>query len=406
MDELNDPFDESAESSGYPEDEEIASVEDSPLPAAPHPDLWRRTLHFLDQNSTYLLAFLVAVAVTWAARQRFSAETASAAPPPLVIAAPAVQASFAKPWESPASELPPFEAIYESIDGGILRKISLHTDIPTRPRVDVITYTVVKNDTLFGIAEKFGLQPETLLWGNFAVLRDSPHELRPDQVLNILPVNGTYHQWAEGQGLNGVAEFYGVTAQDIIDWPGNHLDPDIDPANPNIEPGTWLIVPEGRREFNGWPEIPQITRRATRTVLVDAGPGQCAGPFSGLVGSGGFIWPTTSHRISGYVYSAYHGGVDLGAILGDPIFAADAGVVVYAGWNNWGYGNLVVIDHGNGWQTVYAHLNTWNVVCGQSVTQGAVLGGAGTTGRSSGVHLHFEMRSEVYGRVNPLNFLP
>src|SRR3972149_2573563 len=101
-----------------------------------------------------------------------------------------------------------------------------------------------------------------------------------------MPVNGTYHKWVEGQGLNGIADFYGVTAQEIIGWPGNHLDPAMDPGNPGIAPGTMLIIPGGRRALNGWPEIPQIPRKSTGSVPVDAGPGQCAGPFTGAVGSG------------------------------------------------------------------------------------------------------------------------
>jgi len=355
--------------------------------------------------STPVLAVVMAGAVTWAASVRFSQNAPVAVTPPPVETAPVAEGAAASP-EMPVLELPPFDPAALPVDWAITRTLNLHTDIPTRPRVDVIQYTVETNDTLFGIAEKFGLQPETILWGNFAVLKDSPHELRPGQVLNILPVNGTYYEWLPGNGLNGVASFFGVTAQDIVDWPGNHLDPEIDLANPDIAPGAWLIIPGGRRAFTGWPEIPVIRRTASRGLPVDAGPGQCAGPFTGVVGNGFFIWPTPSPRVSGYVFSAYHGGVDLGVKLADPIFASDAGVVVYAGWNNWGYGNLVVIDHGNGWQTAYAHLNTWNVICGQSVAQGAVIAGAGTTGRSSGVHLHFEMRSEVYGRVNPLNFLP
>jgi murein DD-endopeptidase MepM/ murein hydrolase activator NlpD len=80
-------------------------------------------------------------------------------------------------------------------------------------------------------------------------------------------------------------------------------------------------------------------------------------------------------------------------------------VVVYSGWNDWGYGNTVVIDHGNGWQSLYAHLDSMNVACGSFVYQGDVIGALGNTGRSSGAHLHFELRSDLYGKVNPWNFL-
>ena len=80
-------------------------------------------------------------------------------------------------------------------------------------------------------------------------------------------------------------------------------------------------------------------------------------------------------------------------------------MVVYAGWNNWGYGDVVVINHGNGWQTLYAHLSTYYVACGQSVTQGAVIAAVGSTGNAAGSHLHFEMMFEGE-RVNPDDYLP
>ena len=101
-----------------------------------------------------------------------------------------------------------------------------------------------------------------------------------------------------------------------------------------------------------------------------------------------------------------HPGIDIAAGLGAPIYASDTGVVVFAGWSTRGYGNLVIIDHGNGWQTAYAHLSQINVACGGAIYQGQVLGAAGSTGNSTGSHLHFEMRSDVYGRVNPHLYLP
>jgi murein DD-endopeptidase MepM/ murein hydrolase activator NlpD len=91
--------------------------------------------------------------------------------------------------------------------------------------------------------------------------------------------------------------------------------------------------------------------------------------------------------------------------MGIPIYAADSGVVVYSGWNNNGYGYLIVIDHGNGWQTRYAHLSQRNVECGAYVYQGDVIGLMGSTGNSTGPHLHFELLNLTYGKVNPLDFL-
>ena len=137
-----------------------------------------------------------------------------------------------------------------------------------------------------------------------------------------------------------------------------------------------------------------------------SGNATCEGTFIAPRGSGAFVWPTDVHALSGRNFSwRWHPGLDLYALSGDPIYAVDAGVVVYAGWNSWGYGNMVVIDHGNGWHTLYAHFSEINVSCGQAVEQGAVIGLAGSTGYSTGPHLHFEMRAET-GRVNPWGYLP
>jgi murein DD-endopeptidase MepM/ murein hydrolase activator NlpD len=136
------------------------------------------------------------------------------------------------------------------------------------------------------------------------------------------------------------------------------------------------------------------------------GPGGCTGDYSGgAVGSGGFIWPSANHYVSGNDYWSGHLGIDIAAGTGDTVWAADTGVVVFTGWTTTGYGNLVMLDHGNGWQTLYAHLTSTRVSCGQSVSQGQSVGAAGSTGNSTGPHLHFETRFES-GFVNPWFVLP
>jgi murein DD-endopeptidase MepM/ murein hydrolase activator NlpD len=298
----------------------------------------------------------------------------------------------------------------ESLQGSLSlvpRQVNLHTIISDMPRTDVVTYKVKSGDTLFGIAEKFGLKPETLLWGNQLILGDNPHNLRPDQELNILPVDGTYYRWQEGDGLNGVASFFDVKPEDIVSYPGNHLDANNigDYAHPNIPAGTWLIVPGGTRAFVTWsaPEIPRDNPEVAKVL----GPGACESIPQGPIGAAIFIWPANNHFLSGYDYtpSTNHYGIDIDGETGDPVYASDSGVVVYSGWNNWGYGNVVVINHGNGWQTLYAHLSNILVGCGQSVIQGGVIGAIGETGNASGSHLHFEM---MYNgtKVNPWNYLP
>jgi murein DD-endopeptidase MepM/ murein hydrolase activator NlpD len=352
---------------------------------------------------THALLVALILIVAWGMRQLYL--RAQVPDPSAREAVLAAELPTATPTQ-PGPELPPFST-QDSAYTGITRLASLHTDIPTRSRNDVITYTVKTGDTLFGIAEKFGLKPETILWGNQFTLGDNPHNLRPGQDLNILPVNGTYHRWSEGDGLNGVAKFFGVTPEDIINFPGNHLDPETigDWSHPNIEAGTWLIIPGGTREFVSW-SAPQIPRDNPGVAKV-LGPGACGSVANGAIGIGAFIWPSNSHFLSGFDYnpSANHRGIDIDGETGDAVYAADNGVVVYAGWNNWGYGNMIVINHGNGWQTLYAHLSSYNVGCGQSVMQGSVIGAIGSTGNSTGSHLHFEMMYET-AKVNPHDYLP
>jgi murein DD-endopeptidase MepM/ murein hydrolase activator NlpD len=301
--------------------------------------------------------------------------------------------------------LPELSPLQSQIDG-IRRAARLHTDVPSRPRKQVTQYVVKPGDTLFGIAEKFGLQPETILWSNQAVLADNPHSLRPEQELNILPVDGAYYRWSAGDGLNGVAGFFGVQPEEIINFPGNQLDPAAlgDWSSPNIEPGAWLVIPGGRREFVSWsaPIIP-LDNPGVAKVL---GPGACENVQGGVVGTGAFIWPADSRTIIGYDYvpDANHPGIDIDGDEGSAVYAADSGVVVYAGWNDWGYGNVVVINHANGWQTLYAHLSAYYVGCGQFVYQGNTIGAIGTTGNTTGPHLHYEMMYNGV-RLNPHDYL-
>ena len=302
-------------------------------------------------------------------------------------------------------QLPVYPTAQKVDSFSVLRKVDIHTVFPERARIEITKYKVQEGDTLFGISEKFGLKPETILWGNWYTLGGDPHTLRPGQELNILPVDGVLHVWSQGEGLNGVAKFYGVTPEDIINWPTNNLDPDIDRAVPPIEEGTALIVPNGRRTPPSWQMI-QITRSNPAVAKV-LGPGYCGAVSSGLVGDGVFGWPTTSQWLSGYQYMpGVHEAIDIGGVIGASIFASDDGVVVYSGWNDWGYGYVIVVDHGNGWQTLYAHLSSISAGCGQSVSQGQVIGAMGCTGNCTGPHLHFEMRHEVWGRVNPISILP
>lgn len=353
---------------------------------------------------THMLFIALALLVVWVMRA-FYLNSQEPDTPQL-----AAQAAIL-PTSTPTNllqDLPPLSPDLAVYAAGIPRLAQVHTTIPTRPRTEVITYIVQPGDTVFGIAEMFGLKPETILWGNYFILADNPHALVEGQELNILPLDGTYHRWSAGEGLNGVADGYSVTPEDIINWEGNNLDFETLGiwSNPNIEPGTFLVVPGGSRQYVTW-SAPRITRE-NPGVAKFIGPGACGTILDGAVGTGAFIWPSNARFLSGYDYSpsTNHFGIDIDGDLGESMWATDSGVVVYAGWNNFGYGNMVVIDHGNGWQTAYAHMQVIGVSCGQSVFQGTPIGTIGSTGKSSGPHIHYEMLHDSYGKVNPWDFLP
>lgn len=298
--------------------------------------------------------------------------------------------------------LAPLDNEFSTAGIGIVRRASLDTLIPNRPRVDVITYTVQTGDSLFSIADQFGLMPETLLWGNYDILKDNPHLLSPGQVLNILPVNGTYYKWNENDNLNAIASFFQTDVEKITEFPGNHIDLiALQEGQPAIAPGTWLIIQDGKRALKDWG--PPAISRSNPASARYYGAGHCGSVYEGAIGYGTFIWPTTDRTISGYTFGSVHPAIDIGGSIGNAIFATDSGVVVYSGWSDYGYGYLIVIDHGNGWQSAYAHLSAVSVSCGQSVGQGNVIGALGSTGNSTGPHLHFEL--VINGtKVNPLDF--
>ncbi len=351
-----------------------------------------------------LLMVGVLVILAWLVWQRFLQPSAKAVSP-----APSLPALSEQPTAQPTRAnlqvaLAPLAKSSPYLDDeGILRHTDVRTIIPERPRQDVITYTVQRDDTLFAIADAFGLKPETILWGNFETLQDNPHLLKPDQVLNILPIDGTYYQWNPNDNLGAVASFFGVDPESILEYPGNHADlTALDGPNSGLQPGQWVVVPEGKRAIKDWGP-PAITR-SNAAAASYYGDGSCGATYEGAVGTGTFIWPTVVRSISGYNYSGIHPAIDIAGATGNAVFASDSGVVVYSGWSNFGYGYLVVIDHGNGYQTAYAHLSAINVGCGQSVFQGSTIGAVGNTGNSAGSHLHFEL-SYSGVKLNPLENL-
>jgi murein DD-endopeptidase MepM/ murein hydrolase activator NlpD len=277
------------------------------------------------------------------------------------------------------------------------RNIQLKTNVPAdKPRYSPEEYRVVRGDSVFAIAESFKLKPETVLWANYDVLQDDPHSLKPGQVLSIPPTDGIYYQWKENDTLDTVANEFQANVEDILNYPGNS----VDLSNPKIDSGSWVMIPGGQREFVQW-IVPTIARGASGTSPTSHS--SCPG---GAVGSGGFVWPADDHSISGNDYWSGHLGIDIAAGEGAPVYAADSGVVTMAqGGYNYGYGNVIQIDHGNGYSTLYAHLSSIGVGVCASVGAGQWIGAAGSTGNAQGAHLHFEVRQNG-GFINPWFVLP
>ena len=280
---------------------------------------------------------------------------------------------------------------YESVE----RSINPDTVLPAGSRKGTVEYTVAAGDSLFGIADEYQVEPESVLWANTDTLNDDPHLISVGTKLKIPPIDGILYVWKEGDKLEEVAAKYNATVDDILLYPGNGLDL----SNPVIEPGTSIMIPNGWRALQPW-VIPVSAGNDAGVTAQIAGPGACT-PSGGLSGTYSFVWPAPYFgQVSGNDYWSGHQAIDAQCFQGDSIFASDSGVVIYAGAISGGYGNLVAIDHQNGYLTLYAHLSGFNVACGQSVTQGQVIGFCGSTGNSTGAHLHFEVRQNG-GFVNP-----
>lgn len=268
----------------------------------------------------------------------------------------------------------------------IVRQAVPFTVIPERPNRDLVTYTVQENDTPISIALQFGLKPETILWCN-SDLNKNPELLQVGTVLYIPPIDAACHVVKEGDTLESIAATYQTDVAQIVGYEGNHLE-----GPPyTLTPGTRLVIPGGKIDYLVWtvPPRPAISGTAASGQFVKAGSFY-NGPRV-AAGVGRFIWPIGSRNITQY-YWAYHRAIDIAAPKGTPIYAADGGTVIFAGWSPVGYGNLVVIDHGNGFTTWYAHQSQYVVDNGSVVSQGQLIGYVGSTGRSTGPHLHFEIR--------------
>lgn len=259
-----------------------------------------------------------------------------------------------------------------------------HTSVSVKPRSEIIEYKVKDGDTISTIAKEYGLSSDTIKWANDL----SGDQIKPGQTLKILPVTGVSHVVKSADTLESVAKKYSAESQAIVDFPFNDVPDDF-----NLRVGQLLIVPDGSP-----PEVKAPLKRQPQYLA--QGP---KSPAFSAPGGGQFIWPAGGALTQYYVW--YHPGIDIANRSAPGVAATDGGTVILAGWpDSSGYGNRIVIDHGNGYTSLYAHLSNVYVSIGESVSRGQLIGQMGSTGRSTGTHLHLEIHYKGVP-MNPLAIL-
>lgn len=291
-----------------------------------------------------------------------------------VIIAPVITQEFpgrsVNPWEITAA---PSVLSASTDDPGV------DTQISSKVRDSIIDYEVQEGDNIKTIANKFDVSENTIRWQNNL----TGDKIKIGQIIKILPVTGIAHKVSKGDTVYSIAKKYDAEAQAIIDFPFNSFSND---ETFELAIGQIVIVPDGVMP------AATVTPRIRQTTP-DAGT---------VVASGQFVWPTAGTITQRFAW--YHPGVDIANRATPMVIAADAGRVTVSGWDSSGYGNMVLIDHGNGYVTRYGHLSQISVIAGQTVGRGSVIGRMGSTGRSTGPHLHFEIYLKGT-RVSPLNYL-
>ncbi len=267
------------------------------------------------------------------------------------------------------------DGFMDIVQGSVRTSLDAPLEIPETDEISV--YVVREGDTIPTIAKLFNVSPNTIIWANDLRQRS----VKPGDTLVILPMNGVRHIVKQGDTLKKIAEMYKADVADIGLFNGVTEESEL-------KVGDTIIVPEGEIA-EPKKEVKKVAvRKPTKAPTVNN---------ASSVRSGYYIRPIVGIRTQGI-----HGrnAVDIGAPVGTPVRASAEGTIILArtgGWNG-GYGNYVIIQHPNGTQTLYAHLSTIYVNVGQSVVQGETIAGSGNTGRSTGPHLHFEIRN---GPRNP-----
>ncbi len=263
------------------------------------------------------------------------------------------------------------------------------------PQPAFYIYTIQPGDTVSGIAATFGIQPDYIFWNNPEV-REDPDLLLVGQQIVVPSVDGLLYMVRLGDTLSDIAAFYGIDVESIVGFAPNGLSsPD------NISEGMIVVLPGAVPPPPPPPPPPPASPQ----------PAPVAAPSSGGgASSSGYIWPFVGPITSDFYDargSGIHAAIDIDAFgrCGAPVVAAASGTVVLAGWDTGGLGNRIVIRHADGSETLYAHLSEIYVGYGQAVAQGETIGAIGSTGYSTGCHLHFAIYIGGVA-VDPLDYLP
>lgn len=248
------------------------------------------------------------------------------------------------------------------------------TETPAQTQVPVRTateaYVVQEGDTLGRIAESYGLSLSTILWSNGLSYTST---IQPGQELSILPVDGVLYTVKSGDTLGRIARNYSVDVEVVM------LQNGLESAN-RLAIGDKLLLPGGE------PPSPVATARSSASITTLFTAPSVSAPSTAV---DGWVWPTEWRVITQY-YGWRHTGIDIDGDYTTSSYASRDGVVIYSGWRS-GYGLTVEVDHGDGYVTRYAHHSKNYVAVGDVVSAGQVLAQTGTTGRSTGTHLHFEV---------------
>jgi murein DD-endopeptidase MepM/ murein hydrolase activator NlpD len=248
-------------------------------------------------------------------------------------------------------------------------------------------YTVSSGDSVISIASSFGISPQTVMIENR--LTDGS-TLKPGQKLTILPTTGITHTVAGTDTIESVAKKYNVSEDDILDLN------DIELAE-DVQAGAALVIPLAKVEM---PRTTSIVKNTANQISLK----QAAVPVN-FIGGSDFVWPTPVRTIT-QGFHKLHSGLDISNSRKEAIYAAADGFVELSGWRT-GYGNTVIINHGNGYKTLYGHSSEIYVKAGDQVKKGQVIAKQGNTGRvrgATGIHLHFEIIKNGV-KVNPLSYV-